>query len=175
MVLATKHKERTDQPYKTRAQLPFGSTFSNHMGNWLEEYHGQDSRFHWLPTSCHRSSKAAALLNLEPAQTARSRQGFCSLYLWVGEGSQVTPGRVVLVSAAGKDQDQSRNSSTKRENHRLHNIKKQKDLTLPILQTWYFQIHRRKLLSSVFPVCLAVRMKYGEIRRNLFYVNIESN
>lgn len=139
MVLATKHKERTDQPHRTRAQPPFGSIFSNHKGSWLEEQNGigEDSRSHWLPTSCHRRGKAAALLGLETAQTGRSRQGFCSLGLRVGGGSQLTPGGVGIKEKAKTKANQKNyaNSSIKRDNHRLHNVKKQKDLTLPILQT----------------------------------------
>lgn len=119
MVLATKHKQRADQPYRTRAQTPFGRIFSNHMRSWLEGYHGigQDCRSHWLPNSCHRSGKAAALLGLEPAQTGRSRQGFCSLCLSVGGGSQLTPGRMVLRKKERPKpvQKNDANSSIKRE------------------------------------------------------------
>lgn len=67
MVLAKRMK--TEQSNLTRPGHNFSLAvlFSNHMGSWPEKYHEirHDPRSHWLPTNCHRGSKAPAFLSLE--------------------------------------------------------------------------------------------------------------
>lgn len=151
------------------------------MASWLGEYPGigQDSRFHWLPiSSFHRSSKAAALHSLEAAQTVRPRQGFCSLCPRVGEGSQLTPGRVVLDSAIMKRprpvQKNDANSSIKRESQIAQCQKTEGSYSAHFTDT-IFSYSLQKTPQLSLPSVFGCQDEAGEIRRNLFYVNFESN
>ena len=99
-------KGEQSNPTRPGHNFSLAVLLSNHMGSWPEEYHEirYGSRSHWLPTNCHRGSKAATLLSLELVQTVRSMQGYHSLWsLRVGGGSLLTLSGVVLDSAAGKD------------------------------------------------------------------------